>query len=42
MSYATLMVHLEPGHSNKAVLDVAARLASRFKARAIGIAACQP
>ena len=36
------MVHLELGHSNTAVLQVAGELAARFKARVIGIATCHP
>ena len=42
MGYTTLMVHLEVGGDNAAVLQVARDLAERFKAGAIGIAACQP
>ena len=42
MTYATLMVHVEPGQSNAALLHVAADLADRFHAGVIGIAACQP
>ncbi|MFZ6648035.1 universal stress protein [Undibacterium sp. TJN25] len=42
MTYATLMVVLEPGHANSAVLAIAGELAARFQARVIGIAACQP
>lgn len=42
MSYATLMVHLELGRSNAALLNVAADLAERSQAGVIGIAACQP
>ena len=42
MTYATLMVHVEPGQSNAALLHVAADLADRFNAGVIGIAACQP
>lgn len=42
MGYATLMVHLELGASNKNVLQVAGDLAERFHANVIGIAAAQP
>lgn len=42
MTYASLMVHLDLGASNVGLLKVAADLAGRFKARVIGIAACQP
>ena len=42
MTYATLMVRIEPGQSNAASLDVAADLASRFHCAVIGIAACEP
>lgn len=39
---ATLMVHLELGHPNTKLLDVAADLARRLNADVMGIAACQP
>ncbi|MDR3534059.1 MAG: universal stress protein [Rhodopila sp.] len=42
MSYATLMVHLELGRSNAALLKIAGDLAERLQAAVIGIAACQP
>ena len=42
MSYATLMVHLQLGHSNAGLLSVTAELAERFGASVIGIAARQP
>ena len=42
MTYATLMVHLEPGRSNAGLLHVASGLAERLGAGVIGIAACQP
>jgi nucleotide-binding universal stress UspA family protein len=42
MSYATLMLHLEVGRSNAALLDLAADLAERFQASVIGLSACQP
>ena len=42
MTYATLMVHLELGHSNANLLQIAGDLAERFTAGVIGIAACQP
>ncbi len=41
MSYATVMVNLDPGEVNAAVLDVAGDLSERFHARVIGIAAGQ-
>ncbi len=42
MTYATLMVHLELGHPNAGLLQIAGDLAERFDAGVIGIAACQP
>jgi nucleotide-binding universal stress UspA family protein len=42
VTYATLMVHLELGHSNAGLLQIAGDLAERFHAGVIGIAACQP
>src|ERR1700735_4379833 len=42
MSYATLMVHLQLGQPNKALLKITADLAGRCKAGVIGIAVCQP
>ena len=42
MTYANVMVHVQPGRSNAALLEVAGDLAARFKADVIGIAACQP
>ncbi len=42
MTYATLMVHLQPGRSNVAVLAWARRLAERFDSAVVGIAATQP
>jgi nucleotide-binding universal stress UspA family protein len=42
MSYATLMVHLELGRPNTALLKITAGLAERLKAAVIGIAVCQP
>lgn len=42
MTYATLLVHLQSGQSNTALLTVAGQFADRFDARVIGIAACQP
>ena len=42
MTYATLMVHLQPGRSNGAVLAMTRRLGRRFNAAVIGIAATQP
>lgn len=42
MSYATLMLHLELGRSNAALLDLAVDLAERFQAGVIGVTACKP
>lgn len=42
MTYSTVMVHMDVGSANDAVLRVAATFAERFKASVIGIAACQP
>ena len=42
MTYASLMVNVEPGHSNAGLLRIAGDLAERFHARVIGIAARQP
>lgn len=42
MTYSTLMVHLDGGRPNAALLDVAATLAEQYHAGVIGIAACQP
>jgi len=42
MTYSTLMAHLDVGSSNAGLLRITADLAERFKARVIGIAACQP
>jgi nucleotide-binding universal stress UspA family protein len=42
MSYATLMVHLQLGSPNTAVLKIAGDLADRLRANVIGIAVCQP
>ncbi|SDC42470.1 Nucleotide-binding universal stress protein, UspA family [Sphingomonas sp. YR710] len=42
MSYATLMVHLQLGQSNAALLTLTADIARRYRANVIGIAACQP
>ena len=42
MSYATLMVNLDFGHSNAALLQAAGDLAERFQASVIGVAARQP
>jgi len=41
-TYRTLMVHLEVGHSNPALLRIAKDLADRFHAGVVGIAGCQP
>ncbi len=42
MDYKTLMVHLELGRANTALLSITADLVQRLKADAIGIAGCQP
>jgi nucleotide-binding universal stress UspA family protein len=42
MSYATLMVHLQLGHPNAALLKIAGELAERFRASVIGVVVCQP
>lgn len=42
MTYATLMLHVELGHSNAALLNVAGDLAKRLHARVVGTAVCQP
>lgn len=42
VTYSTLMVHLDAGRTNAAVLDATATLASHYNAKVIGIAACQP
>lgn len=42
MGLKTLLVHLEVGRANTAVLQAAAMLAGRFDAGVIGVAACQP
>ncbi len=42
MCYPTLMVHLELGRPNTALLRLAAGLAERFHARMIGVTVCQP
>jgi nucleotide-binding universal stress UspA family protein len=42
VTYSTLMVHLDGGQANTAVLDAAAALACQYDAKVIGIAACQP
>ena len=42
MTYSTLMVHLELGHANAALLRIAGDLAQNMNAAVIGIAACRP
>lgn len=42
MTYATLMVQLELGRSNAALLRIVENLAERFHAHVIGIGTCQP
>ena len=39
-TYKTLLVHLEVGHSNPALLRTARDLADRFHAGVVGIAGC--
>jgi nucleotide-binding universal stress UspA family protein len=41
MTYATVMVHLELGHSNAPILQLASRFAKHFHANLIGIAGSQ-
>lgn len=42
MTFKSLMVHLELDGDNTGILNIAGELATRFDARVIGIAACQP
>lgn len=42
MAYATLMIALQVGQSNKNLLKVAGRLAQRLNAGVVGITACRP
>ena len=42
MTYATLMVNLEPGQTNAGILQIASDLAERYQSRVVGIAAAQP
>lgn len=42
MDYKTLLVHLELNDDNAGILKIAGDLAERYKARVIGVAACQP
>ena len=42
MTYSSLMVHLDLGVSNEALLQLTADMAERFGAGVIGVAACQP
>ena len=42
MTLTTLMVGLQAGRSNRAVLAAAADLAERFGSGVIGVAACRP
>ena len=42
MTYSTLLVHLDGGHTNQPVLALAAKMAEKHTAKIIGIAACQP
>jgi nucleotide-binding universal stress UspA family protein len=42
MTYATLMVHLELGRPNAALLGITADLAERLRASVLGVAVCQP
>jgi nucleotide-binding universal stress UspA family protein len=41
VTYATMMVHLQPGKSNLDILEVTRDLAIRFGAAVIGVTACQ-
>jgi nucleotide-binding universal stress UspA family protein len=41
LTYRTLMVHLDPSHSNAGLLKIVGDLAERFDARVIGIVACR-
>ena len=42
MTYSTLMVHVELGQSNAALLDAAVDVAKRFRSAVIGVTGCQP
>jgi hypothetical protein len=42
LAYMTLMVHLQPGHSNAGLLKIVGDLSESFDARVIGIVACRP
>jgi nucleotide-binding universal stress UspA family protein len=42
MGYKSMMVNLQPGQTNGAVLAVAADLAERFGAHVLGVALCRP
>ncbi len=42
MTYASLLVHLQSGQTNDALLLIAGQMAARFNAHVIGIAASQP
>ena len=42
LRYATIIVLLEPGHPNSALLKLAADLAAKWRSSIIGMAACQP
>jgi nucleotide-binding universal stress UspA family protein len=42
MTYASLLVHLQSGKSNFALLSAAGQMAERFDSYIIGIAMCQP
>lgn len=42
MTYRTLMVYLQAGADNVAVLSIAEALAEKFDAKVIGLSACQP
>ena len=42
MTYSSLMVHLELGRSNAALLQAALDVARRFESEVIGIVGCQP
>ncbi|WP_295960662.1 universal stress protein [Rhodoferax sp.] len=42
MAYTTLMVQLEAGRANTAVLQATGELAERFRAHVVGVAVCRP
>lgn len=42
MTYATIMINLQPGQSNAGLLRVAAGLAAKFGSAVVGVSLCQP